>query len=414
MLLLGNKNILTSNFIYSIMDNMDKKEKQTENSFILKTLLENGAFSISELESKVRLSRSSISKNLKKLVDNKILTTTSSFGPLVKYKLAINKDALAFLFSGVDYLTIDNLASAWSLNTASAKKYIKKFVDEGLISKQGLPPKKILYSYNYLNLKYHFSKEQEEAISKYYIYISPDGQILKGLRGFIYWSENKSNRSNPELLAQEYLDTRGRYYQDKKSVFLIDASSKLEKVFNEDVYLTKLFHRDFDALPVFGKTYLSQMIRIAKSGQKNNAVMNDIVSNIQLSIDTVIAEYNIQAIGFIPPTIARKTQLMSFLESKIKLDLPIIKIQKAKNFAPIQQKSLKKVEDRILNAKKTIEVNSSDNYKNVLLIDDVVGSGATLNETAKKIIEQAVAQNVYGFAVTGSAKAGDFDVISEA
>ncbi len=392
---------------------MDKIEKQTENILIIKTLLENGAFSISELESKVSLSRSSISKILKKLVDNKILVTTSSFGPLVQYKLAINKDALAFLFSGLDYLTIDDLASAWNLNVSSAKKYIKKFVDEGLVNKQGLPPKKILYTYNFINLKYNFSKEQEEIISKYYIYISPDGQILKGLRGFIYWVENKSNRNNPELLAQEYLDTRGKYYQDKKSVFLIDASSKLEKVFNEDVYLKKLFHRDFDALPVFGKTYLSQMIRIAKSGQKNDAVMNDIVLNIQLSIDTIIAEYNIQAIGFIPPTVARKTQLMSFLESKIKLDLPIITIQKIKNFAPVQQKSLKKVEDRVLNAKKTIKVNSGYNYENVLLIDDVTGSGATLNETAKKIIEHGIAQNVYGFTITGSAKAGDFDVISE-
>lgn len=392
---------------------MNTIQKQTESNFIKKTLLKNGAFSISELESQTSLSRSSIFKYLKKLVDDKILITTSNFGPSVRYKLAKNKDALAFLFSEVDYLTIDDLASVWNLNVSSAKKYIKKFVDEGLINKQGLPPKKILYSYNFLNLKYHFSKEQEEIISKYYIYVSPDGQILKGLRGFIYWAENKSNRSDPELLAQEYLDTRGKYYQDKKSVFLIDASSKLEKVFNKDVYLKKLFHRDFDALPVFGKTYLNQMIRIAKSGQKNDAVMDDIVLNIQLSIDTIIAEYNIQAIGFIPPTIARKTQLMSFLESKIKLDLPIITIKKEKNFAPVQQKSLKKVEDRILNAKKTIVVNVRDNYKNVLLIDDVTGSGATLNETAKKIIKQGIAQNVYGFTVTGSAKAGEFDVISE-
>lgn len=392
---------------------MDKTERQKENSFIVKTLLENGAFSISELENKTKLSRSSVSKNLKKLVDNKILITTSNFGPLVKYKLAINKEALSFLFSGFDYLTIDNLASAWGLNISSAKKYIKEFVDKDLISKQGMPPKKILYSYNFPNLKYNVSKEQEKIISKHYIYISPEGQILKGLKGFIYWAENKSNRDSVELLAQEYLDTRDRYYKNKKSVFLIDASKKLEQAFNTSVYLKKLFHRDFDALPVFGKTYLSQMIRIAKSGQDNNTVMNDIVLNILLSIDTIISKYNIQAVGYIPPTIARKNQLMFFLKKKINLDLPIITLEKVKNFVPIQQKSLKKIEDRILNAKKTIIVSSENNYKNILLIDDVTGSGATLNETAKKIIDQGIAQNVYGFTVTGSAKAGDFDVISE-
>lgn len=391
---------------------MNKKE--IKNNFIITNLLENGSFSVSELENKTELSRSSISKNLKKLVDDKILKTTASFGPTVKYKLAINKEALAFLFSNSEHLTIDDLSTAWDLNVSSAKKYIKKFVDEGLVFKQGLPPKKIIYSYNFPDLKYNFSKEQEEVISKYYIYLSPDGQILKGLRGFIYWAENKSNRKDVENLAQEYLDTRNKYYQNNKSVFLIDASDKLEQVFSGNIYLKKIFHRDFDALPVFGKTYLSQMIRIAKAGRENNAIMSDIVANIQLSIDTIISNYNINAVGFIPPTIVRRKQLMYFLAKKIKFSLPTILIEKVEGFAPIQQKSLKKVEDRILNAKKTIMVNNSIVYDNVLLIDDVTGSGATLNETAKKLIEQGIAKNVYGFTVTGSAKAGVFDIISEA
>ena len=391
---------------------MNKKE--IKNNFIITNLLENGSFSVSELENKTELSRSSISKNLKKLVDDKILKTTASFGPTVKYKLAINKEALAFLFSNSEHLTIDDLSTAWDLNVSSAKKYIKKFVDEGSVFKQGLPPKQIIYSYNFPDLKYNFSKEQEEVISKYYIYLSPDGQILKGLRGFIYWAENKSNRKDVENLAQEYLDTRNKYYQNNKSVFLIDASDKLEQVFSGNIYLKKIFHRDFDALPVFGKTYLSQMIRIAKAGRENNAIMSDIVANIQLSIDTIISNYNINAVGFIPPTIARRKQLMYFLAKKIKFSLPTILIEKVEGFAPIQQKSLQKVEDRILNAKKTIMVNNSIVYDNVLLIDDVTGSGATLNETAKKLIEQGIAKNVYGFTVTGSAKAGVFDIISEA
>lgn len=391
---------------------MDKEK--TQNNPIIKTLIEDGLFSISELENKASLSRSSLAKNLKKLVDSKILTTTSNFGPTVKYKLAINNEALAFLFSENSYLTILNLAKAWGLNVSSAKKYIKEFVDSGLISKQGLPPKKIIYSYNSLNKKYNFSKEQEDVINKYYIYLSPDGRILKGIAGFIYWAENKSNRKDVELLAQEYLDTRNKYYKNNKSVFLIDASDKLEQVFSGHINLKKLFHRDFDALPVFGKTYLSQMIRIAKSGQENNAVMSDIVSSIQLSIDAIISEYDIKAIGFIPPTIARKNQLMSFLAKKLKFNLPLILIEKIKSFAPVQQKSLKKIEDRILNAKKTIAVKESDKYENVLLIDDVTGSGATLNETAQKLIEQGIAKNIYGFTITGSAKAGVFDIISEA
>lgn len=47
----------------------------------------------------------------------------------------------------------------------------------------------------------------------------------------------------------------------------------------------------------------------------------------------------------------------------------------------------------------------------LLLIDDAVGSGATLNETAKKLKQMGIAKRVYGFAVVGSLKG--FEVIRE-
>ena len=47
----------------------------------------------------------------------------------------------------------------------------------------------------------------------------------------------------------------------------------------------------------------------------------------------------------------------------------------------------------------------------MLLIDDAVGSGATLNETAKKLKQQFGVAQVFGYAVVGSLKG--FPVISE-
>lgn len=391
---------------------MNIKNEQTNT--IVKTLLKNGAFAISKIEKGSKISRSGIGKMLHKLVKDNILAMTTSLGASAKYKLAINDQALAFVFQNINQLTIDELARAWNVGVLTAKKYIKKFVDSGLLNKQGLPPKKIIYTYAQATSGYNFSPEQKNIINKYYIYTTPDGQLLSGERGFVHWAENKSGRKDVLGLAQEYLETRKKYYNDKNQVFLIDATDKLSQIYGNDVYLEKLFHRDFDALPVFGKTYLSQMVRIAKSGHTNTAVMLYIVEKIQDSINHLILKYNIDAIGFIPPTVIRKTQLMTFLANRLDIDLPIISITKVKNLVPVQQKSLKKIEDRILNASKTIVVNSTGKYKNVLLIDDVTGSGATLNEVAKKIITQGLGQKVYGFTITGSAKAGVFDVISEA
>jgi len=51
-------------------------------------------------------------------------------------------------------------------------------------------------------------------------------------------------------------------------------------------------------------------------------------------------------------------------------------------------------------------------YKNILLIDDAVGSGSTLNETAGQIKRKGICKGqVIGLTITGSFKG--FDVISE-
>ena len=89
-----------------------------------------------------------------------------------------------------------------------------------------------------------------------------------------------------------------------------------------------------------------------------------------------------------------------------------ITITKIKTEVAVPQKTLNKLSDRIENAQKTIIVEEKRKYKNILLIDDAVGTGATLNETAAQIKAKNICQGkIIGLAVTGSFKG--FDVISE-
>ena len=57
---------------------------------------------------------------------------------------------------------------------------------------------------------------------------------------------------------------------------------------------------------------------------------------------------------------------------------------------------------RIENAKETYVVRSTDRtYKKILVVDDLVGSGATLNEIALKCKEKQIADEVYGLCLVG-------------
>lgn len=75
------------------------------------------------------------------------------------------------------------------------------------------------------------------------------------------------------------------------------------------------------------------------------------------------------------------------------------------------QKLLGKIEERINNAEHTFAVTETVKYKHLLLIDDAVGSGSTINQVARKIKQKGIAEKVTGQAVIGSFPG--FDVITD-
>ena len=133
---------------------------------------------------------------------------------------------------------------------------------------------------------------------------------------------------------------------------------------------------------------------------------------IKEKIINLIKENDIDAVCFIPPTVKREIQLMKELENNLDLPLKKIKIIKIKSDIAIPQKTLSKIKDRIENAEKTFFVDDKGHYNNILIIDDAVGSGATLNIVAGKIKQAKINKGkVIGLAITGSFKG--FDIISE-
>lgn len=304
----------------------------------------------------------------------------------------------------------NELADYLEITPRAVRKQLRKLHEKGIVGKIGKPPKVFYRLSDEIprdDKAISLDKKTQIIINDQYLYISPTGDELSGVEGFIAWCA-KTNQ-DPIKTAKEYVHTIQKYDRFKKGN-LINGMRKLKQTF-ETVYLDKLFYLDFYSIERFGKTKLGQMLLYAKQSQDKKLIKR-LAEKISFQIYTIVKKFDIDGILFIPPTVKRDVQLMFELEKYLRITIRALKVTKIKTPITIPQKTLSKLQDRISNAEQTFVVEDGGNYSNILVIDDAVGSGATMNEVAKQIkIKNICSKKIVGLAITGSFKG--FDVISE-
>lgn len=325
------------------------------------------------------------------------------------------KDQIIAYIKSRGQTRVDDLWRHFQLSRVLVHRYLKELLRDGKLARVGKPP---LVFYVYLNgsldqatVEIDIPNKIRGIIENNYLYVSPLGEILPGVEGFRRWAKDIKEENRVVNLAKEYV-----LYRSKADSFInrfgyINATERIKDIF-PDSPLYRLYYLDFYSLPKFGKTKLGQLVLYAKQTQKISLI-KDIVPHFHRTVKDLIKRFDIDAVGFIPPTIPRKFQFQKEMEKQLALKLPQIELVKAYiGDIPVAQKTLNKLEDRITNARGSIFIkDETKHYKNILLIDDAVGSGATLNETASKLKQTGVAVRVIGVAIVGSYKG--FDVIRE-
>lgn len=307
----------------------------------------------------------------------------------------------------VDYLGITDRA---------VRKQLKTLLESGQIIKIGSAPK-VYYTVNNSTVdrrnsiatydKAAISDTLKNHVNKEFLYITPRGTVQEGWAGFEYWCQER--KMDIAKTAERYEAVSNKYGKFKKNS-LIDGMPKLRSTF-DDIGLDELLYLDFYSVDIFGKTRLGQLLLFAKQSQ-NRKLINQIADDIKSSVEQVIREYQIDGIGFIPPTVKRELQFIKQIEARLNLSIKALSITKIKTPVIVPQKTLNKLDDRIINAYETMHVDNIGVYNNILLIDDAVGSGATLNEVAKKIRQKGICHGkIIGLTITGSFNG--FEVISE-
>jgi biotin operon repressor/hypoxanthine-guanine phosphoribosyltransferase len=305
-------------------------------------------------------------------------------------------------------ITANEIAEYLDISRQALYKHLPDMLAKKQIEKIGRPPK-VFYTLKEKEsekVSHEIDSETKKNIDKNYFIITPGGEKMEGFAGFVYWCEKQ--KLPIEKTAKEYLETLEKYSVFRKD-YLIDGMQKMKGTL-KDLYLNEVYYLDFYSIERFGKTKLGQMLLYAKQSQ-NKRLMKELIDNVRPAIEKMIKELKIDGVGFVQPTVKREVQFMNELKKKLNLPVKEIAITKIKTDIIIPQKTLNKLNDRIENAQKTFAMEESGHFNNILLIDDAVGSGATLNEIAKKIKNKNIAKKVIGLAITGSFKG--FDVISE-
>lgn len=319
---------------------------------------------------------------------------------------------------------------AEKLNThrVGIHKSLSLLFDQGYIEKHGVTPhtiysitqksidtgitllwedlKKNITPSGFIPLSYHDTR----YIQHFYKYL-PDGSLLTGKEGLQKlaqqrWIDQLATLQRFASIAH-HIDTL------RDDIWVLNATQDFQQ-WRKSKAIDELFYIDQYIYGEFGRWPLAELAFYAKLSQ-NKKLIQELIDRIIDPIISLAHTKDIDAIALIPPSIDRKYQLLEIIGAKLApMQIPLLPIYKYfPNRIPIAQKTLKTKEQREQNARSTIQIPlNTPSYQKILLIDDFVWSGATLDITAGKLKARKIAGTIIGLSIIGNLDL-KYDVISE-
>jgi len=325
-----------------------------------------------------------------------------------------SKDDILELFKQNKELSVKEIVEILGISKQTAHIILNRLVGQERIEKLGRAPKTVYRPIrNEPAVEVHTSRalddETRAFLDQNFLVVTETGSLLEVIEAFAHWC--RQPKLPVEKALEEFITTKKKYAPYYSAEGFINGMEKLNNTKGyEKIWLDDLWYLDFYAIERFGKTRLGTLLHYAKQGQ-NKFLMAKMMKEAKPKIINLINLTGADAVGFVPPTIRREVQIMKFIQSDLRLALPVIDIKKLSGIIPVPQKSLSNLTERIRNAEHTFAVTEQRKFEHVVLIDDAVGSGSTLNQIADKIKGKGVAQTITGLALVGSFKG--FDVITD-
>lgn len=314
---------------------------------------------------------------------------------------------------------LSQIAEALSISRPTANKYLKELFQNWEISKiwSGAHSTYLISEVDkeggktdFLSIhKNPFPYEEAKLLDEKFFKYDSDGRILKWVEGFLLRCKKRDLNPKHKISAFDAINQQINNHRTQCGLLNIINQFKIKHEYSA---LDELFYADAYTRAEFGRGALSEQMFFAKQHQDKQQ-LKSLISLFYRNLECLLTTFDIDAIGLTPPSISRKVQILDLVDQLLDPSIPRIPLVK---YSPskilIPQKSLKRPEERIQNAKNTIFIRGEHiDYHTVLLIDDFVGSGATLNETAIKL-KTAWVKKIIGFAFFGNLDL-KYEVINE-
>lgn len=320
------------------------------------------------------------------------------------------KDKIFEYIKGNNPCTINNLKIEFNISTQIIHRHILKLLEEWKIYKKWNAPKVFYYpkKTKILTESSNNNKNEINYFEEKFIYASKKWNLKFWFNWFKTWVKKK--KLNLEKEISDFKEIQLKYDAFRNKFWLIKWNEKFKQTF-DDVYLDNIYYLDFYSIWKYWKTYLWNLLFYAKQSW-DKKLIEKIINYIKKPILNLIERKKIDAVWFIPPTLTRKIQLVDELKNWLWIKQKWLNIVKIFNDKVIAQNSLEKKEARVINARDTIFIHDKKfKCDTILLIDDLIWSWSTLNETARKIKEKGIAKKVIWLAIVWSFEW--FEVINE-
>lgn len=324
-------------------------------------------------------------------------------------------------FEDSEILWVTEISEKIGKSRVIIHKYLKELVSQKILKKvwswAHTKYKKMHFEENFLEIDKENEKDifldykNRKILEENFLKFSPIWDIYKWFSGIKSWSFER--KLEPEKTIKRFLEISKMVENNYDSCGLIEATFSFSKNLEKNNF-EKIFYADQYNYLEFWRWKLAELAFYAKTTQ-NKELIKQTFDILLPKLECLLQRENFDAIWIIPWSIDRKNQILGFLKKELKIyKIPFINIIKYyKNNITISQKSLKTKEQRLQNAKNTIFIDDWNiwKYKKILLIDDFVGSWATLNETAFKLKSLWISE-IYGFSFVWNVDLS-YEVINE-